>query len=144
MQETLADYEDYLRTRHLKLWGLNDPRTRQTQAFSRSHNRPEDYTKDIDKRSAEAICNIAITLIHQYDSLMGGLMDKIQKDFTEHGGIKERMTAARIGYRNEQKKTVEHLSRENEVLRNQFSQLQAEFSKLQTELAQLKSQNHQQ
>ena len=94
MKEVLEDYIDYLRTRHLEQWTVEDARTKQIQEYSKKHNRPEDYTKDIDKRSPETLCNIAITLIHQYDTMMGKLLDRLQKDFVEEGGIRERMTAA--------------------------------------------------
>ena len=124
MQEVLADYEDYLRTRGLQLWPFNDPRTRQTQDYCKKHNAPADYTKDIDRRSPEAICNIAITLIHQYDQLMGRLMDRLQKDFVEQGGIRERMTAARLSYRNDQKARIAELEAENARLKARIARLE--------------------
>ena len=126
MQETLADYEDYLRTRHLEQWSVNDPRTLQIQEYSKKHNRPEHYTKDIDKRSPEALCNIAITLIHQYDHLMGRLLDRLQKDFVEKGGIREQMTAARIAYRNDQKARIAELEAENAALKARIAELEAQ------------------
>ncbi|MBQ9204354.1 MAG: four helix bundle suffix domain-containing protein [Prevotella sp.] len=125
MQETLLDYEDYLRTRHLEQWTVDDPRVKQIQEYSKSHNRPEDYTKDIDKRSDEALCNIAITLIHQFDNMMGRLLDRLQKDFVEQGGIRERMTAARLGYRSNQKDEIVRLEAENGRLKARISELEA-------------------
>lgn len=124
MKEVLEDYIDYLRTRHLEQWSLDDPRTKQIQEYSKKHNRPEDYTTDIDKRSPEALCNIAITLIHQYDNLMGKLIDRLQKDFVEEGGIRERMTAARVGYRNEQKTRITELEAENATLKAKIVELE--------------------
>ena len=126
MQETLLDYEDYLRTRHLEQWLLDDPRTKQIQEYSKTHNRPEDYTKDIDKRSPEALCNIAITLIHQFDNMMGRLLDRLQKDFVEKGGIREQMTAARLGYRNDQKARIAELEAENTWLKARIAELEAQ------------------
>lgn len=125
MKEVLEDYIDYLRTRGLEQWSVDDPRTKQTQEYSKKHNRPEDYTKDIVKRSPETLCNIAITLIHQYDNMMGRLLDRLQKDFVEQGGIREQMTAARLGYRNEQKARIAELEAENAQLRTRISQLEA-------------------
>ena len=104
---------------------MDDPRTQQIQEYSKAHNRPEDYTKDIDKRSPEALCNIAITLICQYDVLMGKLIDRLQKDFVEDGGIRERMTAARLGYRNEQKARIVELEAENSQLKARVAELEA-------------------
>ena len=130
MQETLLDFEDYLRTRHLEQWALDDPRTKQTQEFCKKHNSPADYTKDIDKRSPEALCNIAITLIHQFDNMMGKLLDRLQKDFVEEGGIRERMTAARLGYRNEQKTRIAELETENATLKARIAELEQKLKKL--------------
>ena len=124
MKEVLEDYIDYLRTRHLEQWSVDDPRTKQIQEYSKKHHRPEDYTTDIDKRSPEALCNIAITLIHQYDNLMGKLIDRLQKDFVEEGGIRERMTAARVGYRNEQKTRITELEAENATLKAKIVELE--------------------
>lgn len=126
MQETLLDYEDYLRTRHLEQWLLDDPRTKQIQEYSKTHNRPKDYTKDIDKRSPEALCNIAITLIHQFDNMMGRLLDRLQKDFVEKGGIREQMTAARLGYRNDQKARIAELEAENIRLKARIAELETQ------------------
>ena len=125
MQEVLTDYTDYLRTRSLQQWPLDDPRTRQTQEYCRKHQASADYTKDIERRSPEALCNIAITLIHQYDRMMARLLDRLQKDFVEQGGIRERMTAARLGYRNDQKARIAELEAENAQLRARITQLEA-------------------
>ena len=128
MQELLTDYQDYLRVRHLQQWPIDDPRTIRTQAFCKSHNAAADYTKDIDKRSDEAIANIAITQIHQYDQMMGKLLARLQKDFTEQGGIRERMTAARLGYRNDQKAEIARLEAENAQLRARVAALEAQLA----------------
>lgn len=130
MKEVLEDYIDYLRTRGLEQWAVNDPRTKQIQEYSKKHNRPEDYTTDIDKRSPEALCNIAITLIHQFDNMMGKLLDRLQKDFVELGGIRERMTAARLGYRNGQKTRIEELETENSQLKAKIAELEERLKSL--------------
>ena len=128
MKETLEDFKDYLRTRHLEEWAVDDPRTRQTQEYCKKHNRPEDYMKDIEKRSPEALCNIAITLICQYDVMMGRLLDRLQKDFVEKGGIREQMTAARLGYRNEQKARIAELEAENAALKARIAELEGQLA----------------
>lgn len=130
MKETLEDFKDYLRTRHLEEWSLDDPRTHQTQEFCKKHNRPEDYMKGIEKRSPEALCNIAITLICQYDVMMGRLLDRLQKDFVEKGGIREQMTAARLGYRNEQKARIAELEAENAGLKARIAELERKVKEL--------------
>ena len=135
MKELLTDYEDYLRVRGLEQWPLNDSRTRQTQNYCKQHHAASDYTRDIDKRSDEAIANIAITLLHQYDSMMGELLKRLQKDFIKEGGIRERMTAARLGYRNQQKEAISQLKADNEYLSRENDRLMARIKELEALLA---------
>ena len=128
MQELLTDYEDYLRVRNLAVWAVDDERTRQIKAFSLKHNQSADYMQGIEQRSDEAIANIAITLIHQFDSLMGKYIARLEKDFTTQGGIRERMTAARLGYRNDQKQEIDRLTQENTQLKAQIAQLKRQLN----------------
>ena len=130
MHELLTDYTDYLRVRQLALWPLDDQRTHQTQEYCKTHNKPSDYMEAIEQRSDETICNIAITLIHQYDQMMGRLIDRLQKDFAEDGGIRERMTAARLGYRNDQKATIAQLEAENVQLKARIAELEKVLKEL--------------
>lgn len=134
MQELLTDYEDYLRVRSLTLWPVDDARTRQTQSFCRDHNDSASYMAAIQQRSDETIANIAITLIHQFDGLMGKLITRLETDFVEQGGIRERMTAARLGYRGGQKTEIERLAHENEALQNYCNQLKARIAELEAQL----------
>ena len=46
-----------------------------------------------------------------------------EKSFVTEGGIRERMTAARMGYRNQQKETIEELKKENARLKSQMAEL---------------------
>jgi len=47
------------------------------------------------ERNDRTIANIAITLIHQCDVLIVGLIEWLKQDFKEKGGIKEQMYKAR-------------------------------------------------
>ena len=95
LHELLLDYEDYLRVRGLEHWGPQDPRYQQTAAFCRTHLDSAVYRQKIQERSDETIANIAITLIHQCDRLIVGLIEWLKRDFVEKGGIKEQMYQAR-------------------------------------------------
>ena len=124
MQELLVDYEDYLRVRNLLLWPLQDERAVRTREFCKTHTEVVHYMTDIERRSDEALANIAITLIHQFDNMMGKLLDRLQTDFVEKGGIREQMTAARLGYRNEQKDHIAKLEAENHHLKARIAELE--------------------
>ena len=95
LHELLLDFEDYLRVRGLEQWSYNDPRCVQTRAFCEEHLDSAIYRQKIQERSDETIANIAITLIHQCDVLIRGLIERKKKDFLENGGIKEEMYRAR-------------------------------------------------
>lgn len=130
MKELLVDYEDYLRVRQLTQWTLKDERAIKTRNFCISHAEPKDFMKDINHRSDEAIANIAITLIHQFDNMMGKLIDRLEKDFVAKGGIRERMTAARLGYRQQQNEEIYRLSEENRLLKEEIARLKAKLGEL--------------
>lgn len=99
LHELLLDYEDYLRVRGLGQWPYNDPRCVQTREFCKRHLDSAVYREKIKDRSDETIANIAITLIHQCDVLIKGLIEWQKKNFLENGGIKEEMYRARKAYR---------------------------------------------
>ena len=52
------------------------------------------------------------------------------REFVEQGGIRERMTAARVGYRNNQKEEIERLQAELAEARAEIARLKAELSEL--------------
>lgn len=99
LQELLVDYEDFLRVRGLEQWQPDDARLAQTKRACAAHNDSEYYRKAMPERSAETIANIAITLIHQTDWLLNKLIEKLEIQFVENGGVKEQMTKARKEYR---------------------------------------------
>ena len=104
LQELLIDYEDFLRVRNLSQWNNNDQRYQQTRSVTAKHNDSAYYREAISKRSAETVANIAITLIHQTDTMLGRLIETLKKQFIQQGGIREEMTRARLSYRNNLRK----------------------------------------
>lgn len=51
-------------------------------------------------RPAEIVANIAICLIHQANYLLDQQIRRLEQDFVKEGGLRERMTKARLQYRN--------------------------------------------
>lgn len=100
LQELLLDYEDYLRVRNLCLWDMKSEKAVQTRRVCARHNDSTFYREAIVERSDETICNIAITLIHQADMLLRKYIERLQAEFLQNGGIKEKMHKARTYYRN--------------------------------------------
>lgn len=95
LQEFLIDYEEYLRVRNLEQWSVNSIKAMQTRMACKNHTDSAYFRKAITVRPDETIANIAITLIHQTDSLPRKLIDHLKTEFLTHGGIKEEMYAAR-------------------------------------------------
>lgn len=53
-------------------------------------------------RPPEILANIAICLIHQTNYLLDQQIKRLERDFIEQGGLRERMTRARLAERNRQ------------------------------------------
>ena len=102
IQELREDYRDYLLSRNLIIWTPTHSRYDSMQTFCKKHNTVEDYQPYFAKWNAEEMANIALTLCYMTDAMLNHHLIAIEKEFVEQGGIKERMHAARTGYRKEQ------------------------------------------
>ncbi len=125
IKELKEDYEDYLVSRQLRLWQKNHPRYDKMIDFCKQHNKLEDYQPYFDKWDDETMANVALSLCHFVDRMMTNYEQRLEKTFVEEGGIKERMTAARVGYRTNQKDELNRLQQENEQLRAELERLKA-------------------
>jgi four helix bundle suffix protein len=126
IKELKEDYEDYLVSRQLRLWQKNHPRYDKMVDFCKQHNKLEDYQPYFDKWDDETMANVALSLCHFVDRMMTNYEQRLEKTFVEEGGIKERMTAARVGYRTNQKDEISRLQQENEQLRAELERLKAD------------------
>ena len=104
IQELREDYEDYITRCGLSLWSDEHPRYNGMLEFCRSHNELVDYNPFFEKWNDEELANVAITLAHMVDKMITTFQEKTEKEFVADGGIRERMTRARIDYRNKNKK----------------------------------------
>lgn len=137
LQELCEDYLDYLHTRALRLWDKYHERYDKMLSFCRTHNRFDDYAPMKDRWTAEEYCNTMITLCHITDRMMSKYLDFLQKQFVKKGGIKERMYAARTGYRQAQDQQLAALKAENKTLKSDNAKLRSDNAKLQRELQRL-------
>lgn len=130
LQELREDYEDYLHTRRLDLWTSQHKRYDGMLNFCRTHNLAAHYMPYAAKWTAEEYCNTLLTLCHLADRMMCNYLKYLEKQFVEHGGIKERMYAARTGYRKQQERLMQQLKEENQRLKAENNRLKEELSKL--------------
>ena len=130
LKELRADYEDYLQTRHLTIWNTQHPRYDEMLQFCRNHNLVADYEPFFNKWNDEELCNVALTLLHMTDKMMKTYLTALDKQFVTQGGIKERMYAARTGYRKGQEEELKRLREENKHLRQQVPILEQQIEHL--------------
>ena len=130
IEELLVDYEDYLRTHSQPQWGLGHPRLESLRKWTRSQSFLQSYALQAARMTDEELANLCITLCHQIIYMLGQLLKTQQSRFVEQGGIRERMTAARLEQRGTQKEIIERQQAEIEQLRAQVASLQHELTTL--------------
>ena len=129
LQELRIDYQDYLNTHHLPIWSKDNERQQRLRDFCHSHNDYCDYEPLLAKMNDEEMANMALTLCHQTDKMMCAYIEKLEEKFVKEGGIKERMHAARTGYRAEQDARLKALEEENKELKKKIKELEALIKK---------------
>ena len=127
LKELKEDYLDYLRRHGLALWDAKHPRYDGLLKFCREHNELVDYQPFFSRWTDEELANCANTLCHMVDRMMSTFLEKKEADFTENGGIRERMTAARLGRRQTQNEELAALRAENDRLRQEIESLKREL-----------------
>lgn len=104
LEELLADYGDFLRTRNLRLWDKNSKEALFVRKLGASGNASyETYRPYLDTRPPEVVANIIICLIHQTNYLLDQQIRQLEQAFLKEGGLRERMTRARLAARNRDK-----------------------------------------
>jgi four helix bundle suffix protein len=100
LEELLADYRDLLRVRDLPFWEKDSRVARFVRRLgSDPHVTYKDYREFCETRSLQVVANIAICLIHQANYLLDQQIRRLERDFVQEGGLRERMTRARRLYR---------------------------------------------
>ena len=117
LQELRSDYQDYLNTHYLETWQAQSDRQKRLRQFCHSHNDYDAYAPLLEKMNDEEMANMLLTLCHQTDKLMCSYIKKLEERFVTEGGIKERMYAARTGYRQQQESYMRALEAENQQLK---------------------------
>lgn len=97
LEELLEDYRDFLRDRKALLW---DKSSREALFVRRlgamGDVSYETYKTYFETRPPEVVANILICLIHQANFLLDQLLRQLEKAFVQEGGLRERMTRARL------------------------------------------------
>jgi len=100
LEELLIDYEDYLRTHKLKLWDKEDKLVTRLREINRTPDAGYNtFRKAIENADPEICANTMITLIKINSYLLSRQIKQLETDFLNEGGLRERMTNARINQR---------------------------------------------
>jgi four helix bundle suffix protein len=100
LEELLEDYRDYLRTGGHPQWDKNSKEALYVRRLgARNDVSYESYKTYIDTRPPAIVANILICLIHQTNYLLDQQLRSLEKAFLAEGGLRERMTRARLDAR---------------------------------------------
>ncbi len=124
-QELLEDYQDYIKRKGYAEWYGQHPRFKAMHDFCRKHSNYEDYRELLPRMNDEEMANMAICLCHQVDAALNKYIERKDREFTTEGGIRERMTAARLDQRATQQEIIERQAREIAVLKQEITRLRA-------------------
>jgi four helix bundle suffix protein len=99
-EELLDDYLDFLRVRDLPIWGKDDKESKYVRRLGRKTPQTFEYYREfVETRPPEVVANIAVCLICQTNYLIDKQLKRLEQDFLQQGGLRERMTRARLACR---------------------------------------------
>jgi four helix bundle suffix protein len=100
LEELLEDYRDFLRVRGWPLWDKNSREARFVRGLGNHKDSSyETYKTYIETRPPAVVANILICLIHQTKYLLDQQLRQLENAFLKEGGLRERMTRARLSER---------------------------------------------
>jgi len=100
LEELLIDYEDYLRVRSFTKWDKNSKEALYVRKLGNTQSESyNSYREFVETRPAQTVANIAICLVNQANYLLDRQIAQLERDFVSFGGLRERMTKARLDFR---------------------------------------------
>jgi len=97
LEELLTDYRDFLRTRGLAEWPKEHRYARRLRELNRQPDGTyETFRKGIENPDPAVCANVIIGLIKVTSYLLRRQIEHLEKAFVEEGGLRERMTRARL------------------------------------------------
>jgi four helix bundle suffix protein len=97
LEELLIDYRDYLRSHNLVEWDKNHPYALRLRELNQDINPTYEMFKRGIENSDVSICvNVIIGLIKVTSYLLHRQIMHLEEEFLKNGGLRERMTQARL------------------------------------------------
>ena len=98
--ELLEDYRDFLRLRHAEEWSRDHPYTKRLRMLIRQPDAGyETFKKGIEHPDPLIAANVMIGLVKLTCYLLDQQQRRLEQDFLNEGGLRERMTRARLSHR---------------------------------------------
>ncbi len=105
LEELLEDFRDFLRLRGIPEWPKDHLYTRRLRELNRQPNANYDtFKKGIEHADPAIAANVMIGLIKLTTYLLDQQLRRLEQDFLKEGGLRERMTRARIEAREKQRR----------------------------------------
>ena len=102
LQELLADYNDYLRVRNLRIWESDSVEVRAMRKLGLQYDDSKYFLALAESRNDEVVANMVIVLIHQADVLIRQYYDWNYNKFLKEGGYREKLTRERLAHRKDE------------------------------------------
>jgi len=100
LEELLEDYRDFLRTRGIDEWSRDHRHTRRLRQLNRQPDPNYDtFKKGIEHPNPAIAANVMIGLVKLTNYLLDQQLKHLEAEFLKHGGLRERMTHARLAAR---------------------------------------------
>jgi four helix bundle suffix protein len=104
LEELKIDFQDFLRTNKLPIWDKEHKLTTRFREINRTPNANyATYQKAIEHEQPEICANSMICLISIVSYLLNQQIKQLEQAFIKEGGLRERMTKARLNQRNGKK-----------------------------------------
>ena len=103
LEELLEDYRDFIRLRGIEEWPREHSHTRRLRQLNRTPNVGYDtFKKGIEHPDPAIAANVMIGLIKLTNYLLDQQLRQLEEAFVREGGLRERMTRARLAERAKQ------------------------------------------
>ncbi len=100
-EELLIDYRDFLRIHELIEWPKDHVYAKRLRALNREQNASyATFQRGIENQDQGICANVIIGLIKVTNYLLDQQIRRLELDFLKEGGLRERMTRARLASRN--------------------------------------------
>jgi four helix bundle suffix protein len=100
--ELLEDYRDFLYVRDLAEWLPTHPLAKHLSQLCRTPDADyETFRKGVEHEDPAICANVLAGLTRVTIRLLNGQLDRLEQDFVKEGGLRERMTRARLDFRDQ-------------------------------------------